>query len=81
MLHAFPILILACYADRHNILLILSKRICRTAHAGRPTVEKMGVEQAIRRDELIRCVGMIFNGTFVPVIPLPQNHFETSGKT
>ncbi len=28
--------------DRHKILLILSKRIYRTAHAGRPTVENMG---------------------------------------
>jgi hypothetical protein len=29
--------------DRHKILLILSKRIYRTAHAGRHAVEDMGV--------------------------------------
>ena len=29
--------------DRHKILLILSKRIYRTAHTGRPAVEDMGV--------------------------------------
>jgi hypothetical protein len=31
------------YMDRYKILLILSKRICRTAHTGRPAVEGMGV--------------------------------------
>jgi hypothetical protein len=42
-LHLYVVFIVASNMHRHNILLILSKRIYRTAHAGRPTVEDMGV--------------------------------------
>ena len=39
----YIIFIMASYMDRHKILLILSKRIYRTADTGRPAVENMGV--------------------------------------
>jgi hypothetical protein len=39
----YIVFIMASYMDRHKILLILSKRIYRTAYTGRPAVENMGV--------------------------------------
>jgi len=32
-------------------------------------------------DEVVRWMGTIFSGAFVPVIPLLQNFFETSEET
>jgi len=82
--------------DRHKILLILSKRIYRTVHTGRPAVEEMGVRGAsgfgrsgtsadrglpVRPGAgLVRVEITFLRGVFVPVIPLPLNHDEAFRK-
>ena len=80
--------IVASYMDRHKILLILSKRIYRTAHTGRTAVEDVGetgesagaAPTARAYGVMTTWVEMLLSGDLVPVTALPPTKFETFGE-